>query len=165
MLADELPWRAQANIYLAQCHLDQLLSHLQRRGGGREEEAVEGGGDDSSTVLLEGADSMINRIIPTYSPVTPGYNLDKNEKSETRNPTPQIRIKLEKISQPPSSLLQRLEEMMCCLQRAMELSRRGRLWVLLQNACRELWNVIDCLVTSLQCLEPVVDPVGCEGGW
>ena len=159
--SDELPWRAQANLYLAQCYLDQLLNHLQRRRGGTGEGVGRGRGEDEWQ--LEGADTLINRVIPTYPPVTPGYNLERRERLEAINVTPQIHVKTEKIPQPTSSPLQQLAETMCCLQRAVVLAGRGRLWVLLQNTCRELWNVINCLVTSLHCLGSEVDS-GCEGG-
>ena len=79
MCKDELPWRAQANIQLAQCYLDQLLSSLER---GSEGEGEGGGGSEREGSLLppdklrlEGAGVIINGVIPTYPPATPGYTL------------------------------------------------------------------------------------------
>ena len=73
---DELPWRAQASIHLAQCYLDLLL---ERVAGGREEKG--GGGEKDGRQLppsylrLEGAGVVIRGVIPTYLPTTPGYNV------------------------------------------------------------------------------------------
>lgn len=72
---------------------------------------------------------------------------------ESRKLNPQV---WEKNPRPPSSLstprspLQQLAEMMHYLQRAVVLAHRGGQWVLLQNACRALWNAVNSLVITLQ---------------
>ena len=90
---------------------------------------------------------MLGGAIPTYPPVTPGYSHKERE-----NQNPHFQGEPEKTAGPPSAPLtplQQLGELMRCLQCAVVLAHRGRLWVLLQNTCRELWNAINCLITSV----------------
>ena len=142
MCSDELTWRAQANLLLSQCFLEQLLKKLRIEDG----EGDEGKGAQivphslRTGVIMEGD-------VPTYPPVTPEYpgvtGVGKQDpltgEGFTRPPSPAL----------PRSSMEILCEMMRCLQRAVVLGARGMVWGVLQNACRCLWNTIHCLVASL----------------
>lgn len=134
--SDELPWRSQANIYLTQCHLHQLLKIEEDRGSHRMSSLGGAGGG-----MIDRAD-----IVPTYPPVTPGYNITHRDRD---NNIQDGSLGGLNSPQTPQSSLGKLTELMCCIQRAVVLAQRGRLWVLVQNACRCLWNAINALVSSL----------------
>ena len=118
--SDELVWRAQSNLILSQCHLHQLLKTLGAVGG--ENHAPDHTPRSTPGVTITGG-------IPTYPPVTPGCPRDHSGCGNLGK--------------------SQLEEMMRCLQRAVVLAQRGRLWVLLQNTCRCLWNSLHCLLSHL----------------
>ena len=134
MCRDELVWRSQANLLLSQCHLEQLLKTI---SAGQEKAKPMSSQSLRAGVVTEGD-------IPTYTPITPGYSGTQNQDPHTR----------EKFARPPTSPLPgsplgMVAELMRCLQRALVLAQRGRMWVLLQNICRSLWNSIHCLLAFL----------------
>ena len=137
LCSGELVWRSQANLQLAQCHLDHLLTH--RREGEREEE----GRTENYCAPLEGDGVIHEGRIPTYLPVIPGSSQGargtENQDSQSHDKTPGS----------PSPPLRELAEMMSCLQRAVVLASRGRQWIQLQNAFRGLWNAIHTLLASV----------------
>ena len=143
--SDEVVWRAQANLLLAQCLLNQLLKKF-RAEDEKEEEEVEGRGVQTVSHSLR-AGLIMEGDIPTYPPVTPGYSV-------TLGGTKPDPLTGEKFTRPPSPGLPRcplevLRELTRCLQRAVVLAGRGRQWLVLQNSCRCLWNTIHCLVSYL----------------
>lgn len=110
---------------------------------------------------LESAGAIIKGVIPTYPQVIPGYNLQRHHSTSSEAVAEDIDFKSTKLgdknprtsntpSAVPRSPLQQLVAMMNSLQRAVVLSHRGQLWIMVQNACRALWNGINCLVTTLQ---------------
>ena len=115
---------------------------------------------------LESAGAIIKGVIPTYPQVIPGYNLHRHHSTSSEAVAEDIDIdfkstklnprgdKNPRTSNTPSAVprspLQQLVAIMNSLQRAVVLAHRGQLWTLVQNACRALWNGINCLVTTLQ---------------
>lgn len=46
-------------------------------------------------------------------------------------------------------VLENVRQMMACFQRAAVLSERGKLWILLQNTARSLWNAVNSLLLAI----------------
>ena len=146
MCSDELVWRAQANLLLTQCLLNQLLKKFRAEDEEEEEEEEEGRGVQTVSHSLR-AGLIMEGDIPTYPPVTPGYSV-------TLGGTKPDPLTGEKFTRPPNPGLPRcplevVRELMRCLQRAVVLAGRGRQWLVLQNSCRCLWNAIHCLLSFL----------------
>ena len=67
--AEELPWRSQANLIQATCHLDMLLGRL-----GVAEATIESEPHPQQPhgLTFDAAGVIIDRVLPLYSPVVAG---------------------------------------------------------------------------------------------